>query len=200
MENSVCPKCGKDTEGSMWVCKYCGASLSATAQEEITDQAAAAPALLEVAPPRKSHKKLWILLGVIAGLFIVIAIIFSSVLVDLKSEARPISALLDNFLKNMAVKDVESAHDLFEPSAQAQITVANLTSIVTGSNFQALEGYQSLTLTNIRKYFGSPERAEVSGTLTYSPGSGEFTATVIKVNGAWMMLGFDVKKYLPTQP
>ncbi|PWB54070.1 MAG: hypothetical protein C3F13_07195 [Anaerolineales bacterium] len=70
--------------------------------------------------------------------------------------------------------------------------------MVSGDNYRIIEGYQSLHITNIKVNYGIPQTAEVSGTINYINGQGEFSATMEKVNGSWMVLGFNYRRYYPT--
>lgn len=183
-KENCCPKCNAENPEGAQLCNFCGASLS----------------IVEGLPKRKSRKKLWIILGSIAGILILAVIICSFVIGNLSSEAKPITKVAEAFMKNLVAKDVESAYALTSPSFQEQIPIDNLKQAVTGDNYRLLEGYQSLKITNIKVTYGIPQTGEVSGTLTYNDTQGEFTATLEKVNDTWMISAFNYQKNMQTQP
>jgi len=175
-----------------------------------TSQTEIPPAVPEsiTPPPKKSHKKVWIIVGVVLGLLGVCAIIiFLCIAVigigagKVLTEKAPVESVLDAYMKFMAAKDIENAYALFSPRARRQIPISQLQDMIEGNNYYVFEGYQSLSVVNIKlstMVNADPDVpqgtvANVSGTITYAGSfNGTFTGTLEKVDGAWQIDGIYV--------
>jgi hypothetical protein len=179
-----CPNCDTVNPSGAQFCNNCGRPLST----------------VEGVSKKKSKKKLWIILGLGVGVLILAAIFCYAIIGNLSKEANPIQTISDTFMKYLVAKDAESAYALTSPRFQQQVPIDNLQQLINGENYNTIEGYQSLKITNIRVNYGVPQTAEVSGVITYTSTQGEFSATLEKVNNNWMISSFNFRKYFPTQP
>jgi hypothetical protein len=116
-------------------------------------------------------------------------------------ERAPVEAVLDSFMKYMEANDVESAYALFSPRVQRQIPIDDVQEMIKGNNYVLFEGYQSISVQNIKLTAAvntNPDLpqgtvANVKGFIEYSDGfTGNFTATLEKVDGLWMIHRIDI--------
>jgi len=153
-------------------------------------------------PPRKSNKKLWIIIGTAVSLLCIGAILCVLVIVFISkkvmTEKAPVETVLDAYMEFMAAKDIDGAYALFSPRAQRQIPISDFQNMIEGNNYVLFEGYQSLSAEqlNINAVVNSdpdvPQGtvANVSGFIIYTESiQGTFTGTLEKVNDEWKLDG-----------
>jgi len=145
--------------------------------------------------PRKSHRKLWLVVGIVIGVIVICGGIFALMAGKVAVEKAPIESVLDSFMKCMVAKDVESAYALFSRSAQRQFPISDLQKLIEGNNYALFEGYQSLSVQGIEVTVStnSGTVATVSGTTRYDDGfQGTFNGDLEKVNGKWRLVGIHI--------
>jgi formylglycine-generating enzyme required for sulfatase activity len=151
--------------------------------------------------PRRSMRKLWRILGVVAGILLLFAIADVFILRTVTAEKAPVGFVLDSYMKSMAAKDVDSAYALFSARAQRQIPISQLQDLIEGNTSVVFEGYQSLAVQNLkvsRATNADPDVpqgtvAEVDGAVTYEDGTqGTFNGVLEKVDGKWQIDGIHV--------
>jgi hypothetical protein len=155
--------------------------------------------------PKKSNKNLWIIAGITIALICICSIICLALIGTgigkVMVERAPVEAVLDSFMKYMEANDVESAYALFSPRVQRQIPIDDVQEMIKGNNYVLFEGYQSISVQNIKLTAAvntNPDLpqgtvANVKGFIEYSDGfTGNFTATLEKVDGLWMIHRIDI--------
>jgi hypothetical protein len=163
----------------------------------VTDNSHSAPI-----EPKKPRKKLWLILGTIAGILVVccISAIVIAVIGGIRSaqEREPIEKVLDTYMKYMVQKDIENAYGLFSSRAKRQFATSKLQEMIEGNNYVIFEGYQSLSVDGIhmtQSVNTNPDIPQglvtnVNGTISYEDDfKGSFTGTLEKVNGEWQIDG-----------
>jgi len=165
------------------------------------------PAVTGAAAPqlKKTNKKLWIVLGIAIGVVCLGSILCIALIATgagkVMLEKAPIESVLDAFMKDMEAKDIESAYALFSPRAQRQLQIADLENLIQGNNYILVEGYQSLSVRNIKltaAINANPDVpqgtvATITGVISYDGGfTGQFTAVLEKADGAWKLYGINV--------
>lgn len=155
--------------------------------------------------PKKSNKNLWIIAGITIALICICSIIclalFGTGVGKIMVERAPVEAVLDSFMKYMEAKDVESAYALFSPRVQRQIPIDDVQEMIKGNNYVLFENYQSISVQHINLTAAvntNPDLpqgtvANVRGFIEYSDDfTGNFTATLEKVDGLWMIHRIDI--------
>jgi hypothetical protein len=156
--------------------------------------------------PKKSKKTLWIVLAAALLLaclccVIVVGVLIATGIGQSYIERPGVTSTLTTFMKDMAARNVEGAFAVFSPRAQRQMAKEDLKAMVNGSKYALFEGFQSLTIedltisavANANPDVAQGTVAEVTGKVTYSDGyTGEYTATLEKVDGTWKLHIFDV--------
>ena len=179
----------------------------------MTDELQQAPSQQEIPPapqvsapplvaPQKSNKKLWIIVGVVLVVLCLCSIacgaIFGTSLYKVYTEKAPVESVLDNYMRSMADKDVESAYALFSPRAQRQIPISEIEKLLEGNNYILFEGYQSLSVSNLNISAVANTNpdvpqgtvAKVTGMISFEGNiQGSFNGTLEKVDGVWMIDG-----------
>ena len=153
---------------------------------------------LPPAPPQKSRKKLWITLGIVAGVlalcgFLCVGLVGTS-MIKVWKERGPVTNVLDGFMKQMVSRNVDEAYALFSPRSQRRTPKAGLEDMLRGNNWALFEGYQKVTVQNLNvsatantnQDFPQGMVANVTGVINYE---GDFTeeiqAVLEKVDGQW---------------
>lgn len=150
--------------------------------------------------PKKSNKKLWIIVSVAASLLCVcvclcIAIV-ALVIRQFAVEREPVREVLDAYMQHMAAKEVERAYALLSPRAQRQIPISKLQDLINTDDYVIYAGYRSLSIGNFNLRIGANSNtdipqgyvATVTGAITYEGGfTGTFNSTLEKVDGEWMI-------------
>lgn len=120
---------------------------------------------------------------------------------EVSEEKAPVEAVLDDFMREMLAEDVDAALELFSPRAQRQFSKSDLDALLAGNNYILFEGYQSLTVgrlnikavANTNPDVAQGTVAEVIGTITYENDfSGNFVATLEKVDGEWFLFFINI--------
>ena len=155
--------------------------------------------------PEKPKRNLRLILGIIAvvvcSCLTIGGVIIASGLNKVSSEEAPVEAVLDQFMQEMLAEDVDAAYALYSPRAQRQFPKTNLATLLEGNNFVLIEGYQSLTISNLNiKAVANTNPdvpqgtvAEVSGVISYENDfSGQFEAILEKVDGDWFLDGINI--------
>lgn len=180
-----CPSCFAENPQGAIFCNHCGASLATPGWSE----------------KPKSHKNWWILLGVIIGVLILAGIGYGLIMGYLKGEVKPISIVVDSFIKEIVAKDIEDAYELFSPRVQRQMPITTLEN-QANMMYLLVEGYESITIQNIKvsakvdpnQDMPQGTVGEVSGIVTYEDGlTGTFTAVLEKVEGKWKLHGINIQ-------
>ncbi len=166
------------------------------------------PAVVEPAPvaapppPKKSRRTLWIIAASVVGTLCVCGIVLAAIAVPssfaVMQERAPVTAVLDSYMQKMVAKDTQAAYALFSPRAQRQVPISEIEKLAQGNNYVIFDGYQRLVINNLNlsaTVNTNPDvpqgtLANVSATVSYDYGfKGKLTATLEKVNGAWMIDG-----------
>jgi len=155
--------------------------------------------------PKKSNKNLWIIVGVAIAVICTCSIICLALVGagvgKITVERAPIESVLDAFMKDMVAKDIKSAYGLFSPRVQRKLPIDDLQKMIDGNNHILFDGYQSLSVQNLNLTAAvntNPDLpqgtvANVNGFIKYSGGfTGNFTATLEKVDGKWMIYRINV--------
>lgn len=160
--------------------------------------------LILTTPDKANKKPRRIVVAVIGVLVLCSAICTAAVVLGVGKvavEKAPIEAVLDSFMKSMAVKDVKNAYALFSPRVQRQVPISQLQELTEGYNFAVFEGYQSLSIQNINisaTVNADPNLpqgtvATVTGVTFYDDGfQGTLDGTLEKVDGKWHIYRFNV--------
>ncbi len=155
--------------------------------------------------PKKSRKKLWVILSILGAAVIVGVIVCIFVFVAVSNavsvEKGPVEAVIDTFMKRMVAKDTDNAYALFSPRMKGQFPESKLVELIQGNNYVLFEGYQNLSIENLKisaVVNANPDLpqgtvATVSGTIGYEGGfTGTFTGTFEKVEGHWLIYGINI--------
>ncbi|RPI31162.1 MAG: nuclear transport factor 2 family protein [Chloroflexota bacterium] len=155
--------------------------------------------------PKKSRTILWIVLAVsIVGTCLCTIVCVAPFIVagaKVAAERAPVESVLNDYMRYMAAKDVDSAFALFSPHMQEQTPVEYMQYLVAEGNDAMFSGFQSLTVDSLR--LGSETSTDptqpqgvtayVSGTISYSGGfTGQYVAILEKVDGAWKIYSVTV--------
>ena len=156
-------------------------------------------------PPKKSNKNLWIVAGIIIAVLCLCSILCVALVGTgvgkVMVERAPVEATLDNLMKNMEAKDVESAFALFSPRAQRQMSITDLEELTEGNNYKVFEGYESISIQNLNLTAAANTNpdlpqgtvANVTAIVSYAEGfTGDLTAVLEKVDGEWKLFNFHV--------
>ncbi len=151
-------------------------------------------------PPERPKRNLRLILGisavVICSCLAIGGAIIATGLNKVSSEKAPVEAVLDRFMQEMLAEDVDAAYALYSPRAQRQFAKSDLNTLLEGNNFVLIEGYQTLTISNLNikaVVNTNPDVpqgtvAEVTGIISYeNEFSGQFTAILEKVDGDWLL-------------
>jgi hypothetical protein len=192
-----CSYCHSDNPTGALFCNYCGQVLpSADPKVVMAIQSTRYSAISGAPPVKKSHKVLYIILGVFAS-FAVLAIIFFTLKYrTVNAESQPIQSVLHTFMTHLVARDVDSAYALTSPPFQEYIPKTRLSDIFLGDNYFLIEGYQSLTIQKIKITNGPPQIAEVTAMITFNTTQGTLTASLMKVDGQWMINEVNVNRNL----
>lgn len=155
--------------------------------------------------PPKLKKSIRGIFGVAVGVLCLGSIaclaILGILMNKVNTEKAPIELVVNDFMRYMADRDVESAYTLFSPRAQQQIPRSKIQEMLEGNNYLLFEGYQSLSVSNISISFvvnTNPDVpqgtvAKVTGIINFEGGiQGSFDGTLEEVDGTWMIDGIYV--------
>jgi hypothetical protein len=155
--------------------------------------------------PKKSNKKTWMIIGIVAAILLLCSIIcialFGAGMYKVYKEKAPVESVLDTYMQRMLDKDAESSFALFSPRAQRQMSISQLQEMFEGNNYLLYEGYQSLSISNI--YISAAANtnpdlpqgtvAEVDGIIMYEGDiQGSFNGVLEKVDDEWMLYNITV--------
>ncbi len=161
------------------------------------------PIMSDALSPRrkKTNRNFWLIFSVATIVICCCSIICLILFVfgqgdntNLASENEPVQPILDSYMKSMVLRDTESAYALFSPRAQKQFTISNLQELREGDSYMTFEGYQNLTVIQLRIYEipetdpDSPQGivATATGLITYEDGAQrDFKSVLEKVEGKW---------------
>lgn len=116
-------------------------------------------------------------------------------------ERDDVTAVIDEFMREMEEEDAAAAYALFSTRAQAQMPQSGLEEQLEGSNSVLWEGYESAELTQFAinmAFSTNPDApqgtvAQVSGTVTYQEGvRGSFTAVLEEEGEEWRLHSINV--------
>ncbi len=177
----------------------------------MTDDLQQAPPQPEVQPieqvstpssdqPRKSKRRIWIIIGVILVVLCLCTVVCVAVIgtgaYKVYTEKAPVELVLDSYMRYMENKDVESAYALFSPRAQRQIPISKLQEALEGNNYFLFDGYRSLSIMNINMMASAnldpdlPQGlvAKVAGIISYDGDvQGGFNGVLEEVGDEWMI-------------
>jgi len=153
---------------------------------------------------KRKRRNIIIVVGVIAALvclcigICVVAGGWGAVtgLIKVAQERDDVSAVIDEFMREMEKENAVAAYALFSTRAQRQIPLSDIEEMLEGNNFVLFEGYESVMVTNlsIKAAFNTnpdlPQGtiAEVAGTVTYKGGiTGGLTAVLEEEGDEWRM-------------
>ena len=155
--------------------------------------------------PKKSNKKTWMIIGIVAAILLLCSIIcialFGTGMYKVYKEKAPVESVLDTYMQRMLDKDAESSFALFSPRAQRQMSISQLQEMFEGNNYLLYEGYQSLSISTI--YISAAANtnpdlpqgtvAEVDGIIMYEGDiQGSFNGVLEKVDDEWMVYSITV--------
>jgi hypothetical protein len=103
--------------------------------------------------------------------------------------------VLDEFIKHMAARDAAAAYALFSTLAKQEVTVEALEGAAQGQFGDMVQGYKSLTVSNI-EVNGAADGAyaDLSGSVNYEDGtSRNFTARMDKEGDAWLVTSVNIE-------
>ena len=155
--------------------------------------------------PKKSNKKTWMIIGIVAAILLLCSIIcialFGTGMYKVYKEKAPVESVLDTYMQRMLDKDAESSFALFSPRAQRQMSISQLQEMFEGNNYLLYEGYQSLSISNIYISVAANTNpdlpqgtvAEVDGIIMYEGDiQGSFNGVLEKVDDEWMLFSITV--------
>jgi hypothetical protein len=155
--------------------------------------------------PKKSNKKLWIIMGIVLGVLAcccLIAVVATGMgVISSAREKYPVEKVLDSYMYAMKIKNAERAYEMFSPRAQRQIPISKIQELFEGNNYVLFDGYQSLSVKTIKiaaTVNTNPDLpqgtvATVTGTIAYQDGiEGTFNGTLEKVEDTWRIDGIYV--------
>jgi hypothetical protein len=142
----------------------------------------------------KSHKKVWLIIGIILCLLIICIGVFAMLLNNTAAETKPIEAVLDSNMRLMVAKDIESSYAQFSTRARQNFPISNIQEMVEGNNYLLYQGYKELHVESINVNANAQGiLASVSGVILYEDGSeGQFNATLEKEAGKWQIVSFQI--------
>ena len=199
-----CPQCNEINVGSQLHCVKCQTSLIGISREE--GESPVSEFVSSPPPPRenyyskplefKENKNRWTIVVVVIAVICICSVICLTLAGASMVERVPVESVLDAFMKDMVAKDIESAYALFSPRAQRQIPIDEVQKLIDGNNYILFEGYQNLSVQSLNLAASvntNPDLpqgavANVNGFIEYSDSfTGNFTATLEKVDGKWMI-------------
>lgn len=154
------------------------------------------PLVQPEAPKRNLKHLVGIAAVVVFSCLVIGGVLIASGLNKISSEKPLVEFVLDRFMQEMLAGNVDAAYALYSPRAQRQFSKEDLDTFLQGNNFVLIEGYQSLTISNLNiKAVANTNPdvpqgtvAEVSGMISYENDfSGQFNATLEKVDGDWLL-------------
>jgi hypothetical protein len=147
-------------------------------------------------PPKKSRRKIWLYVAIGLGSICLLCAIISYVIyTTVMAEKAPIELVLNAYMKSMDAKDAQGAFAQFSTRTKRTLQISQLQDMLL-NYYGVFESYQSLSVENIRishPFNTNPNLpqgtvAEVSGTTIYKDNiQGDFTATLEKENGQWLI-------------
>ena len=117
-------------------------------------------------------------------------------IIRVAQERDDVTAVIDEFMREMEKENAVAAYALFSTRAQRQVPLSGIEELLEGSNYALFEGYDSVMVTDvtINAEFNTdldlPQGAvaEVSGPVTYQGGiTGSFTAVLEKEGDEWRL-------------
>ncbi len=191
----VCPSCQAENPSGARYCNQCATELP------ITGSAPVSSAHPWASQRKKSHRGLWIFLGGLGVLAILAIVIFIVAMGGVNKEVGPTKAVLDEFARHLADRDVQAAYAHCSPDFKAQIPISSLESVISGEGYKYIQGYQSLAITSFNvTWYPNATIAKVEGATKYIDGTGAITATLQKIGDTWMIAEFNFRKNIPTTP
>jgi hypothetical protein len=144
--------------------------------------------------PQKK-KNIWkIILLTIVGLAVVGFAIVGFLIFQGVKEAPEIEKKITEFLVNVSTSDLDAAYELTSEGFRKSTSKEDFATMLTQFEAQ-YSGFQEQQQTGfyVRADAGQPTFYDYTGTVTYTDGdSGEVTATLLKENGEWKILGIEV--------
>jgi len=154
---------------------------------------------------KRPKKKIWLILAIIFGVLIscaTLTLVLTKISTSkIESEKAPLESVVDQFMKFMKQKDVESAYDLISSRAKRQIEITELSNMLKGNNYVLYDGYLSVNISNIRitKAINTdpdvPQGtvATISGVIEYKDGfQGRLEGVFEKENDIWRIDGINI--------
>lgn len=156
-------------------------------------------------PPSKSKRNQYLIIGIaIAGVCVMtllcVALAVRGV-AGFGSDRTAMQQLIDQFMRDMAKKDAESAIALFSSHARSQMEISTLEKLLQGNNFVLFDGYQSDTVDSINytaAFNTNPKLpqgkvANIRGTVHYAGGiQGVYQAVLEQDGGEWRLFGINI--------
>jgi hypothetical protein len=143
----------------------------------------------------EKKKNIWkIILLTIVGVIVVGVAILGFLIFQGIQDAPEIEKTVTEFLVNVSTSNLEAAYKLTSEDFKKSTPREDFATMLTQFEAQ-YSGFQDQSQTGfyVRADAGKPTFYDYTGTVTYTDGdSGEVTATLLKENGEWKILGIEI--------